>query len=582
MLSKMILMILWVLLTAFGCDVEHNDGTTGLNPGCNFAGVCVQITPDISTCVCCTPEKFGDNICGANWVCDQNSPSFQCFEFSSDDCSKVNQYLLVNLEFVTENVNEYQEPDIICNEWPSFFGQGGASMLSYDIADQVQSVASSKGWPGAIKSRGVCARCTSRVPCAVGDELITSGISFTFQVDLNLYYDLDCAVDFWIYGEVVECNANWDYGQSAWYIWRTVMRNESYLDDVNKLLQMDLDEDDGLGKGWRNTKIAAIREVLTVITNNNVILTAAPTPAPTAYPTVSPSASPTDSPTASPTDLPTASPTGSPTASPTDSPTAAPTESPTDNPTNVPSVPPTSKPSNAPTIYPTDRPSGLPTTDPTYTPTVDPTNQPTMVPTKSPTDRPTSRPTHQPTARPTRRPTRRPTARPTRRPIRPPTPRPVRPPTPRPVRPPTPRPTPAATPFYRYYHSGIMDHFYTRDWNELRWGSQNAWKYERTECKIHGSQVPGTVPLYRYWGSNDHFYTTNINEIGTARPGQRGKYNFVSEGVAGYCYPRPGRGLKPLYRFYHEGRHVNHFYKCSDRNTPGGYKYEGVQCYLPA
>jgi len=533
-LTRMIPALLMMLLTAYGCDVEYNDETTGLNPGCNFAGTCVEITHDIPICICCAPEKFGHNICGSNWVCDQTSPSFQCYEFSSDDCTKVNQYLLVNLQFLTENENEYQEPDIICNEWPGLFGQGVTSMLPYDIADHVQSVASKKGWPGAIKSSGACGHCTSEVPCAAGEELITSGISFTLQVDFNLYYDSNCAVDFWNYGEVVDCDANWDYGQSAWFKWRKVMRDESYMDDVNNLLRMDFDEDARLGKSWNNTKIAVIRELLTVITNKNVIITAAPTNSPTAIPTELPTADPTDSPTAAPTDTPTSSPTDPPTASPSDlptvTPTATPSEYPTDIPTSVPTVTPTSQPSNAPTT------------------------SPTMLPTESPTDRPTRRPTPQPTARPTRRPTRQPTA----------------------------RPTVSATPFYRYYHHGIQDHFYTRDWNELRRGSAAHWQYEGTECRLFGIQVSGTVPLYRYWGNHDHFYTTNINEIGTARAGQRGRHNYVSEGVAGYCYPQRGHGLKPLYRFVLISGAHNHFYKCSSRSTPGGYRYEGVACYLPA
>ena len=41
------------------------------------------------------------------------------------------------------------------------------------------------------------------------------------------------------------------------------------------------------------------------------------------------------------------------------------------------------------------------------------------------------------------------------------------------------------------------------------------------------------APFYRYWRASgaDHFYTTNILEIGVAVPGQTGKYNYKSEGV---------------------------------------------------
>ena len=41
------------------------------------------------------------------------------------------------------------------------------------------------------------------------------------------------------------------------------------------------------------------------------------------------------------------------------------------------------------------------------------------------------------------------------------------------------------------------------------------------------------APFYRYFRPSgaDHFYTTNILEIGVAVPGQVGKYNYKSEGV---------------------------------------------------
>jgi len=551
----MILTLLMIILTALGCEVARNDATTGMNPGCNYAGVCMQVTSDISTCLCCAPEKFGENICGSNWVCDPNSPSFHCYDFSSDDCSKVKQYLHVNLMFVSKNENLNHKPDIICNKWPGLYGHGETLMLSYDLAGHVEYVASNRGWPGAIKSRGLCGECTTEAPCVLGNEVIISGISFSHQVDLNLYYDSGCEVDFWVNDEVVECDANYDYGRSAYFVWSTLMKDTSdFIDDVNNLLRMDYDEDNGLGKSWSNTKIAAVRELLTVITNEDLILTATPTETPTA--------TPTDLPTATPTDPPTATPTGSPSATPTNPPTAAPSHSPTDyptqSPTNVPSLPPTSQPSYAPTNYPTHRPTRFPTASPTYKPTDAPTRYPTDRPTRYPTWSPTHRPTNAPTRYPTDRPTKSPTYRPTDTPTR--------------------EPTAAAIPFYRYYHSGVVDHFYTTNYNELR-GGRLGWRYERIECKIYPSKVPGTVPLYRYWlSSTDHFYTTNINEIGTATSGRVGRHGYKSEGVAGYCYPKYVPGTTALYRHFNR-EHSNHHYTISSSRV-SGYIYEGVACYV--
>ena len=47
------------------------------------------------------------------------------------------------------------------------------------------------------------------------------------------------------------------------------------------------------------------------------------------------------------------------------------------------------------------------------------------------------------------------------------------------------------------------------------------------------SACPTFAPFYRYWRASgaDHFYTTNIVEIGVAVPGQTGKHKYKSEGV---------------------------------------------------
>lgn len=499
----MIITFLLCIFIALGCDVDQNDRITGLNPGCNFAGKCVKISSDISRCLCCAPEEFGVNLCGKNWVCDRSSPSPQCYEFSSRDCSKVKQYLVVNLVFVAENLHQNQEPDIICNKWPGLFGQGVTSMLSHDLGDQVQYLASARGWPGTVKSRGVCDHCTPQVPCALGDEVITSGVTFTQQFDLNLYYDLNCSVDYWIYDNVVPCEANYDYGQSAYFVWKTLMGESSYfIGDMNNLLQMNF-EDNHLGKSWNNTKIVGVHTLVTVNTNMDVILTAAPTPSPTQSPTVDPTPSPTSNPTTIPTSAPSALPTQSPTVNPTTIPTSAPstppTESPTGSPTSIPTIAPTPNPTRAPTNYPTDIP--------------------TRFPTRSPTNYPTDKPTRSPTKPPT---------------------------------------YPPSVPFYRYWHPRLLDHFYTTGWMK----PEHGWIYEGVEGRIHARRYPGTVPLYRYlWevhGNMNHFYTTNIHEIGTATRGRIGKHGYKSEGVAGYCYPSRRSGTRALYRYFHGA--MDHFY----------------------
>lgn len=566
----MMLTSLIVLFTALGCDVEYNDATTGLNPGCNFAGVCIRIF-GFSMCICCAPEKFGDNICGSNWVCDRTSPSSQCYEFSSGDCSKVKHYLLVDLVIVMENRNS----DIICNKMVGVGKRKNVHSIGDDLADLVQSVAKSKGWLGAIKSSGVCGKCTMEVPCAAGNKVVTSGITVTLQADFNGYYDSNCTVDFWISDEVVECVANWDYGQSAWFTWSKTMGDDLYY-EVHNLLA---------GSSWSNTKISAVRQVLKVVTHDT-ILTTSPTHLPTAAPTEQPSADPTDSPTVGPTDPPTPGPTDLPTAAPTELPTSSPTNSPTffptDSPTAGPTDPPTAAPTHPPTASPTHSPTASPTDSPTVAPTQSPTDDPTDIPTNLPSSAPTFRPSHAPTIYPSARPTRSPTNRPTF------TSSPTEVPSKSPTDEPTREPTVSALPFHRFYNKYFRDHFYTTNKKD---GIREGWRYEGTECKLYATKVPGTVPLYRYYRRrrkrnykklSDHLYTTNPKEIGTVEKGRVGRSGYRSQGVAGYCYPAEGPGLEPLQRYHSNSRrHQNHFYECGRRKTPRGYRSEGVACYVP-
>jgi len=103
---------------------------------------------------------------------------------------------------------------------------------------------------------------------------------------------------------------------------------------------------------------------------------------------------------------------------------------------------------------------------------------------------------------------------------------------------------------------------------------------------VYPVPTPQTVPLFRYFGSGDHFYTTNSGEIGTTTPGVTGNYGYISEGIAGYVYPVPTPQMVPLFRYYGNGEH---FYTTNSgeigTTTPGvtgnyGYISEGIACYL--
>uniref|UniRef100_A0A7M5WJ62 DUF5648 domain-containing protein n=2 Tax=Clytia hemisphaerica TaxID=252671 RepID=A0A7M5WJ62_9CNID len=144
-------------------------------------------------------------------------------------------------------------------------------------------------------------------------------------------------------------------------------------------------------------------------------------------------------------------------------------------------------------------------------------------------------------------------------------------------------------PLYRFWNRRLGDHFYTTNYNEI-WNGKRGSGFKGIQCRVLKHHQDGTIPLYRYWRRywSDHFYTTNIREIGTARRGQRGRYGYVSEGITAYCYPSSRQGLIPLYRYW-KASIVDHFYTTNIREIGTsvrgkyghhGYKSEGIVCYV--
>ena len=147
--------------------------------------------------------------------------------------------------------------------------------------------------------------------------------------------------------------------------------------------------------------------------------------------------------------------------------------------------------------------------------------------------------------------------------------------------------TPQIVPLYQYWNSDVSDHFYTQSIQEIGItvpGKPGLHGYiaQGVACLFLSASDGTAVPLYQYYlgGPNaDHFYTTNADEIGTTTVGQAGNNGYVYDGVAGYCYKTQVPGTFPLYRFY--GGRNDHFYtKGSLPHAVAGYKYEGIQCYV--
>lgn len=64
-------------------------------------------------------------------------------------------------------------------------------------------------------------------------------------------------------------------------------------------------------------------------------------------------------------------------------------------------------------------------------------------------------------------------------------------------------------------------------------GSRDLQQARESQCP----EAVEVVPVYRYWNGQDHFYTTDKDEIGVTVQGQKGKLGYVSEGIAFYAPP---------------------------------------------
>jgi hypothetical protein len=156
-------------------------------------------------------------------------------------------------------------------------------------------------------------------------------------------------------------------------------------------------------------------------------------------------------------------------------------------------------------------------------------------------------------------------------------------------------PSQDTAPLYRYWNSKTVDHLFTTDANEIgttipKRKGKYGYVYEGTQCHLYTRQVESSVPLYRYWkhSSRDHLYTTNPEEIGTTIRGQTGKHGYKSRGIVGYCMSCKTPKTVPLYRYWRSNG-ADHFYTTNIREigtaVPGrngrhGYRSEGITCYV--
>ncbi|MCW4385049.1 hypothetical protein OH146_04590 [Salinibacterium sp. SYSU T00001] len=122
---------------------------------------------------------------------------------------------------------------------------------------------------------------------------------------------------------------------------------------------------------------------------------------------------------------------------------------------------------------------------------------------------------------------------------------------------------------YRFWSDTYNGHFYTRSVNErnklITQYPDAVWRYEAVSFGAYGSQVEGTVPVYRFWSAtyNGHFYTTSAAErdkVIADYPDHIWQY----ESIAFYVYPNTAvsSDLKPMERFW-SPTYLHHFYTAS-------------------
>lgn len=102
------------------------------------------------------------------------------------------------------------------------------------------------------------------------------------------------------------------------------------------------------------------------------------------------------------------------------------------------------------------------------------------------------------------------------------------------------RPVDGATPVFRFWSDRFQGHFYTidpaeRDRVMRTW--PDVWRYEGSRYTAFPTQVPGTVPLYRFWSESfkGHFYTIDAAERDRVIRTWPDVWSY--EGVAYYVYP---------------------------------------------
>ncbi|HMO86104.1 MAG TPA: hypothetical protein PKC18_14410, partial [Lacipirellulaceae bacterium] len=142
---------------------------------------------------------------------------------------------------------------------------------------------------------------------------------------------------------------------------------------------------------------------------------------------------------------------------------------------------------------------------------------------------------------------------------------------------------------YRFWSPLYQSHFFTRSLSERNLIISNwpdVWWFEGSAWYSYTSQVPGSLPVFRFWSSTrgTHFYTINQAERDfiIANWGSVWRY----EGIAWYAFPHQEMDTVPVYRFWSPVSQA-HFYTRSTGERdhiiatwPQQWTYEGIAFYV--
>ncbi|MBC7518024.1 MAG: hypothetical protein H7248_03940 [Microbacteriaceae bacterium] len=122
----------------------------------------------------------------------------------------------------------------------------------------------------------------------------------------------------------------------------------------------------------------------------------------------------------------------------------------------------------------------------------------------------------------------------------------------------------AASDVYRFWSSAFSAHFYTNSIAERDAVIERfptVWAYEGAKYKAFGSEVPGSIPLYRFWSARlrGHFYTASAAEKDLVV--SRWPETWTYEKVAYWVYPLDTTvtNTNEVSRFWSD-RFRHHFY----------------------